>query len=169
MTKIFFAVAALFMLACSSDSSSSSGAGETKWGEEGLVVGSWELTSFNDATNEAKPRVYIALNDNGTFDLYQQFKSVEWVHYKGTYTFDGTLLSGEYQDGKAWGAAYSVEFAVNPARMRLTRSNGTDISIYTAIEEIPEAVVDETGVIAFDQFESNDTKATRSVEDDRFL
>ena len=133
------------MLACSSDkgSGSSSGGGKENWGVDGTVIGSWELTSFNDATNEAKPRIYIALYEDGSFDLYQQFTSIEWVHYKGTFNFDGELLLGEYQDGKEW-STYSVEFATKPnVRMRLTRSNGSDVSVYTAVDEIPQAVVEE--------------------------
>lgn len=163
LTKIFFAVAALFMLACTSDSSSgsSSGGGKTKWSEDGTVVGSWELMSFNNAIGEAKPRIYIALYENGTFDLYQQFQSVEWQHYKGTFIFDGSLLSGEYQDGKAWGNAYSVEFATNPVRMRLTCNNGNDVQIYTAVDEIPQTIVDDA--------KEPETEEVRSVEAKRFL
>jgi hypothetical protein len=158
------AVAAFFMLACSSESGSdggSNGGGNNSWGESGSVIGAWELTSFNEGGDEARPRVYIALYENNTFDLYQQFQSIEWLHYKGTFTFDGTLLSGEYQDGKAWGNAYSVEFANNPARLRLTCSNGTESYIYTAVEEIPQTIVDDA--------KEPVTEEVRSVEAKRFL
>jgi hypothetical protein len=58
-------------------------------------------------------------------------------------------------------AEIAVEFANNPARLRLTCSNGTESYIYTAVEEIPQTIVDDA--------KEPVTEEVRSVEAKRFL
>ena len=103
------------------------------------------MTSFND-NSTAKPRIYIELKENGEFDMYQQAFSVVWLHYTGTFKYDGATLSGIYSNGEAWSAEYSVSFAKEPNRMRLiNKSNGKEVSIYNECD-IPTSVIDEAQV-----------------------
>lgn len=162
MTKIFFVLISLFAVACNTTpngNGGSTGGGNTKWDSDGVIIGEWELASFNNS-DEAKPRVYIEFREQGNeFTLYQQAYSVVWFRYEGTFTFDGTTLSGVYSDGKAWAAEYTVSFAKEPNRMRLIRKeDNKDISIYIE-SEIPETIIDE----------AREPENVRSVMIERFL
>jgi hypothetical protein len=159
LAKIFLAVVALFAMSCGEKIG---GGGTTtptvNWGNEGSIIGDWELTSF-DGSNEAKPRIYIAFYEDNTFEMYQQAYSVVWYRYEGTFNFDGTTLSGLYSDGKPLSAEYAVSFAKEPSRMRLIRKdNDNDISIYTE-NEIPVYIKDE----------AIEPQNVRSVTIERFL
>lgn len=141
MTKIFLAFIAMFAISCVQDNGGGTN-NNTEWANEGSIIGEWELTAF-DGSSEAKPRIYLALNEEGKFDMYQQAYSVVWLHYTGTFQYDGTTLSGTYSDGEAWSSEYITTFATEPKRMRLIRKfNSGDISIYTE-SEIPATIVDE--------------------------
>ncbi len=141
MTKIFLAFIAMFAISCTQENGGGTN-NDTAWTNEGSIIGEWELTSF-DGSSEAKPRIYLDLNEDGTFDMYQQAYSVVWLHYTGIFQYDGTTLSGTYSDGEAWSSEYTATFAAEPKRMRLiSKKSSADISIYIE-NEIPATIVDE--------------------------
>lgn len=159
LTKIFIAFVALFALACEPNyHGGGSNNGTVKWENSGSIVGEWGLTTFNNST-EAKPRIYMIFNEDNTFELYQQLYSVVWVRYNGTFTLEGTTLSGVYADGTPWGGNYVVAYSQSPKKIRLTReSDNKDVSIYDATE-VPTDILDE----------ARDPEAVRSVTIERFL
>ena len=174
MTKIFVAVIALFsVFACASvDDGGGSNAPKIEWSEQGSVVGEWNLSSWSGKSDSA-PRVYLALYEDGNFDMYQQAFSVLWYHYEGTYTIsEDNLLTGVYSDGEPWSTSYRVFFgyeegtfadtdmpASAPIHIRLVNEkNDKEISIYDTTT-IPDEVVEEAGV----------PEMVRSVVLERFL
>uniref|UniRef100_UPI00405755F4 hypothetical protein n=1 Tax=Alistipes sp. TaxID=1872444 RepID=UPI00405755F4 len=158
ITKIFFALVALLVVACKPNPNSGSGSTDKiKWLNEGKICGEWVMTKHAD--KETEIQVYIAFNEDSSFDLYQRVYSVVWLHYKGTFTLEGTTLSGVYSDGKAWGSRYTVSYAEAPNRIRLTSlDNKSEVAIYTE-QAIPEYILDE----------SQQPEDVRSVEIERFL
>lgn len=158
ITKIFFAVVALLAVACKPTPNSGGGSTDnTKWLDEGKICGEWVMTKHSGKDTDIQ--VYIAFNEDSSFDLYQRIYSVVWLHYKGTFTLEGTTLSGVYSDGKAWGSRYTISYAEAPNRIRLTSlDNKSEVAIYTE-QAIPEYIVDEAQL----------PEDVRSVEIERFL
>ena len=157
LTKIFLAFIAMFAISCVQDNGGGTN-NNTKWANEGSIIGEWELTSFS-GSSEAKPRVYLALNEDGSFDMYQQAFSIVWFHYTGTFTYNGTTISGKYSDEKPWSTEYAVSFAEEPTRMRLINTaNDKEVSIYNECE-IPDSVIDE----------AREPESVRSATVKRFL
>ena len=144
LTKIFLAVVALFVLACTPNVNTGGGTtGTTKWENEGALVGEWELTSWSD-NKEAKPLIYLILNEDGSFDMYQKVNTPKWTHYDGTYSVsEDNIISGEYSDGEKWHAEYLLTYAVNPTRIRLMNvMEAKEVLIYTE-SVVPTSVLEE--------------------------
>ena len=149
LTKIFFAIAVLFAVACNPNNGGEDGA---KWVEEGSLIGEWTLTSWA-GSEEAKPQIYMAFNDDSTFNLYQQNYSVIWFHYEGHYALNNNVLTGAYADGTPLACDYKVAFSNDGKMIRLTSlTTKSDVAIYTATE-IPSWIVEE----------AKDPEAVRSV------
>jgi hypothetical protein len=160
LTKIFLAVIALLTIACNNNGGGSSSSPAIDWGSEGTIVGEWNLNSWADST-EARPQIYIAFNEDGTFELYQQQYSVVWLRYSGTYTLTGRTLKGSYTDGTPWACDYEVDYGTEGEAKYLKLTSATDsadVAIYGSCE-IPTEIVDE----------SRDPEAVRSVAIKRFL
>ena len=156
LTKIFLAVVALFALACTPNNGG--GNDGSKWVNNGTLVGEWCLTSWA-GNNEAMPQIYIAFNDDSTFNLYQKNYSVIWFQYEGSYALNNNVLTGAYSDGEALASDYKVAFSSDGKMLRLTSlTNSSDVAIYTATE-IPTWIVEE----------AKTQEQVRSVEAERFL
>ena len=145
ITKIFVAILALCaVVACNPNNGNNGGGGvDDIWGDNGSPVGEWTLTEWN-GSKELPMGVYLRLNENNTFDLYQHTFSVLWIHYEGTFSLNGTTLTGTYSDGTAW-HEYTIQYANNetPKQIKLTRKDDSeDVAIYTATE-IPANVTDQ--------------------------
>lgn len=146
ITKIFIAIVALCaVVACNPDNNGGNNGGSTEkgWSDNGSPIGEWVLTEWN-SWKDLPMGVYLRLNEDGTFDLYQHTLSVLWVHYEGTFSLNGSTLSGVYSDGTNW-AEYTIKYynEAEPKQIKLTRkSDTTDVSIYTATE-IPTNVTDQ--------------------------
>jgi hypothetical protein len=144
--KIFVAIVALCaIVACNPDNNGGNNGGSTEkgWSDNGSPIGEWVLTEWNGSA-ELPMGVYLRLNENNTFDLYQHTFSVLWMHYEGTFSLNGTTLSGKYSDGTNW-ADYTISYnnEAEPKQIKLTRtSDSSDVAIYTATE-IPANVTDQ--------------------------
>lgn len=159
ISKIFLAVMAMFVvLGCNPDNGDGGNADKTKWLDEGNICGEWVLTSWSDKGEEAI-KVYLVLNEDSSFDLYQRLYSVMWLHYEGSYTLVGNTLSGVYSDGEAWSKQYTVSYAQEPTRIRLvSTTDATDKAIYTE-GYVPEHILDQ----------AQPATEVRSVAPERFL
>ena len=161
ISKIVLAVLAMCaIVACNPDNGDggNSGGNTKTWSNSGSHVGDWALTEWNGSTNLSLG-VYLSLNEDNTFVLYQHFSDVLWEKYEGTYTLSGNTLSGVYSDGVKW-ADYTIKYNNGEKKqIKLTRKDDAeDVSIYTATD-IPAEVVDNATAPA----------AVRSTERKRFL
>lgn len=108
-------------------------------GDSSKIVGEWHLVSWNEA--ESKGDVYIAFTSNGTFDIYQQVWSLNYVHFAGTYNVSGDIITGNYADGSTWASGYKYEVKDD----KLMLYSQEDVSIASVYEkcQIPEDVKSE--------------------------
>ena len=157
---LFISLFALLGVACNPDNGTTNG-GQTSngsWSNEGSPIGEWSLTKWNNST-DLPFGVYIRFNEDNTFDMYQHTYTVLWVHYKGTFTLNGTTLSGVYSDGEKWASDYTIAYMESPKQIRLTKkSDSNDEGIYSATT-IPVEVIDE----------ATEAVNVRSVAVERFL
>lgn len=74
------------------------------------LVGDWHCTA---ASTDAE--IYVTFRAENTFTLYQQIGEGAFRVYNGSYRLgaisDGStyVLSGEYNDGTAWGTSYELK------------------------------------------------------------
>ena len=159
ISKIFVAILALCaFIACEPNNNNNGGGGvDDIWGDTGSPVGEWTLTEWN-SSRDLPFGVYISLNEDNTFDLYQHTSNVLWVHYTGTYTFNGSTLSGVYSDGVSWATDYTIKYhkVADPKQISLTSTG--NVGIYTATT-IPDTVIDQ----------ATEAVVVRSGEVKRFL
>ena len=162
ISKIFIVAIALLLgfSACTPDNNGGNGGGtKIVWSESGNPIGEWKLTEWNNS-KDLPFGVYLCLNEDNTFDIYQHTYTVLWVHYHGTYSLEGSVLTGTYSDGKSW-HEYTIQYSEEPKLIRLTRtdtSGTSDVCVYAATE-VPNEVKEDA------------TEATnvRSVVVERFL
>ena len=100
-----------------------------------LIIGEWHCTP---ETFEAD--VYLALDNDGTFDLYQQIGEGRHRHYSGEWELDGTTLSGTYSSGDDWGSGYQVSFSGDNT-MSLKTLNGSEEVMKYSRKAIPSEVI----------------------------
>lgn len=159
LSKIFVAILAICaFVACKPDNGNGGGGNDKEWSNSGSPVGEWVLSEWNDSA-ELPFGVYLRLNEDDSFDLYQHTYNVLWVHYAGTFSLNGNTLSGVYSDGESW-AEYTIQYneKSEPKQIKLSRKDSEDVAIYTATE-IPAEVTDN----------ASDAIEVRSVEIQRFL
>lgn len=161
ISKIFIValVAVLGFTACVNPNN---GGGGTKivWSEVGNPIGEWSLTEWNNS-KDLPFGVYLCLNEDNTFDIYQHTYSVLWVHYHGTFSLEGSVLKGTYSDGQEWGGTYTIEYSAEPKLIRLTRtyeSGVSDVSVYESTT-VPEQIIED----------ATEAINVRSVVIERFL
>ena len=160
--KIFLvAIVAVFgFTACGNSNSGGNDGGSTaQWADTGSPVGEWVLIEWN-GSKDLPLGVYLRLNENNTFDLYQHTYNVLWVHYDGTFALNGSTLTGKYSDGTDW-AEYTIKYnnEAEPKQIKLTRKGDTeDVAIYSATE-IPSVVIDQ----------ASEATNVRSVVIEKFL
>lgn len=102
---------------------------------EQQLVGQWHSVS-----NSLEADLYIDFQEGKTFELYQQIGEGAHRLYRGTWNLEGTLLTGKYNDGEDWAAAYQVE--MREKQLVLTSSNDTAEKSTFEMAEIPAEVKD---------------------------
>ena len=107
---------------------------------EQQLVGQWHSVS-----NSLEADLYIDFQEGKTFELYQQIGEGAHRLYRGTWNLEGTLLTGKYNDGEDWAAAYQVE--MREKQLVLTSNNDTaETSTYEKVV-IPAEVKETCEVI----------------------
>lgn len=117
---LLFAAAAMLFVGCSDDD-------DTATVDAG-VVGEWQLIQWNGDMAEDFV-VYLDLQSDGTFQLYQQVEHSYYDHFTGSFTADGGLLEGRYSDGITW--AYGFVLSDGGYTLTLTDQKSNEVSVYT--------------------------------------
>jgi len=100
-------------------------------------AGEWQLTQWSGDSGFAG-EVYLRLNADLSFELFQNIASQGFRTYTGHFAFDPSTarISGSYSDGSPWGYVY-VLGALTSRTMQWQAVGSDDISTYTRTS-IPE-------------------------------
>ena len=107
---------------------------------EQQLIGQWHSVS-----NSLEADLYIDFQEGKTFELYQQIGEGAHRLYRGTWNLEGTLLTGKYNDGEDWAAAYQVE--MREKQLVLTSNNETAEKSTYEKAEIPAEVKETCEII----------------------
>lgn len=145
--KIFIvAIVALLGFSACGDPNNGGGGGYTsEWNDNGSPVGEWVLTEWN-GSKDLPFGVYIRFNEDNTFELYQHTYTVLWVRYTGTFSLNGSTLTGVYSDGEKWNS-YTIKYNGETKQIRLTNAEKNEESIYTSTTIPTEIVEDATDAV----------------------
>lgn len=110
------------------------------------VLGEWHLTQSPLLTEDTADvvDVYVEFKEDNTFTLYQRDINAPIYYniYTGTYLITEDIITGQYSDGKSWGAASGYRTTVDTLLGTLTMENvemPDDLSVFSA-EAIPAEV-----------------------------
>ena len=117
-----------------------------------VLVGTWHLdaTVVDGTELDADVDVYLVLNSNMTFALYQKTGSQNnrYDLYTGDCNAEGGVLTGTYSNGTPWGSSY--KYKVTGSTLKLTSSDNMEEQVYVK-ESLPTDIKVNT-----------DTKSTES-------
>lgn len=126
MKRILLIISAVLLLAsCGKD-------GKKKTTAE-YLYGEWHSTSIS-VTGD----VYISFTDDMKFEMFQKIGEGAYRLYRGSWNVEGDLLTGKYNDGEDWAAAYTVTVDDRSLTM-ISTNDAAEKSTYTRTE-IPEDV-----------------------------
>lgn len=139
------ACAAILLAGCGGDDGGKKGGGGG--GDEGVTEG-WMLASWN-GTTELAGKVFLQLNEDNTFTLYQRISTPDFKQFTGTYSItpgedlspvsDYDRLSGTYSGGTSWAYNYWIRAKSNKSMTLVPQSGSEAISVYERVE-IPDYV-----------------------------
>ena len=121
---MFAAVAICFTAACQKE--------EVKDIVDPAIVGEWHLSTVevDGAVQKYSYDVYFAINNDGTFELYQKSGTqTRYTKFTGTCKSEGNQLSGVYSSGTPWGTSYTA--LVSGGMLVLTTADGVEVQEYT--------------------------------------
>lgn len=108
------------------------------------IVGEWALENW-DGEKTDDFNVYMKLNGNGHFEIYQQVTTAYYELYTGVYRADKGVLSGEYSDGVLWNDSYDYSLSNDGNRLTLVTQSGSHIrSVYVRSKVPSDIVVDNS-------------------------
>lgn len=126
MKRILLIISAVLILAsCGKD-------GKKKTTAE-YLYGEWHSTSIS-VTGD----VYISFTDDMKFEMFQKSGEGAYRLYRGSWNVEEDLLTGRYNDGEDWAAAYTVTVDDRSLTM-ISTNDAAEKSTYTRTE-IPEDV-----------------------------
>lgn len=113
--------------------------------ENGMVA-QWHLTESPLLTEDTEDiiDIYVEFKEDKSFTLYQKDMNspIYYNIYNGTYLITEDVVTGQYSDGKSWGAKNGYKATLDTALGTLTFVNvdmPDDISVFT-MTAIPEDV-----------------------------
>ena len=106
---------------------------------EEQIIGQWHSTSIS-----VDGDIYIEFDQAKTFELYQRIGEGAYRLYRGTWNLEGDLLTGKYNDGEDWAAAYKV--AIEGDALTMTSNNDAAETSVFIRSEIPSEVKDKCTV-----------------------
>ena len=106
---------------------------------EEQIIGQWHSTSIS-----VDGDIYIEFDQAKTFELYQRIGEGAYRLYRGTWNLEGDLLTGKYNDGEDWAAAYKV--SIEGDALTMTSNNDAAETSAFIRSEIPSEVKDKCTV-----------------------
>lgn len=106
-------------------------------GKKEMKTSSWMLTSWNNST-ELAGKVYLQLNDDNSFELYQSVDTPGFETFTGTYRISDDVLSGKYSTGELWESTYLIRIYTERELVLESKTDGA-ISVYR-MSGIPDYV-----------------------------
>ena len=127
MRKLIYIMAAVLTLAACGKKPDN----KTELTLEQQLCGEWHSTSLAIDAD-----IYISFAENKTFEIYQQITEGAHRLYRGTWNLEGTLLTGKYNDGEDWAAAYDIAIEGDVLTL-ISANDAAEKSVYkkTAIPE----------------------------------
>ncbi len=102
-------------------------------------AGEWHLARWS-VDSEFAGEIYLRLNTDFTFVLYQNIVSQGFEQYDGTFSFDPATahIGGVYRDGTPWGFVYILG-SLTDRTMQWQALGTDDVCFYTrmAIPDLP--------------------------------
>ena len=123
--------AALLLVACGEKN----GGNKTKLTLEEQLYGEWHSTKLAIDAD-----IYISFTEDGKFEMYQQIGEGAYRLFRGTWNLEEDLLTGKYNDGEDWAAAYTV--AISGKTLTLISENDAAEESQFAKAAIPAEVKD---------------------------
>ena len=89
--------------------------------------------------------IYLSFGEDNTFELYQKIVEGAYRLYRGTWNLEEDMLTGKYNDGEDWAAAYQI--SIDGETLTMTSPNdAAEVSVYVKAE-IPANVKDGSETI----------------------
>ena len=106
-----------------------------------LICGKWHSTTDADMRD-----IYSEFTSDGKFELYQQLGEGAHRLYRGTWSIEGSVISGMYNDGNPWAASYEVIFSGKSMTWK-SMNEAEERSVYGLVDEIPAEVKENCIVV----------------------
>lgn len=113
--------------------------GEKNGSKTELTLEQKLCTEWHSTSLPVDGDIYISFSEDRTFELYQQIGQGAHRLYRGTWNLEETLLTGKYNDGEAWAAAY--EIIINDKQLTMTSVNDAAEESVFARADIPQEVI----------------------------
>ena len=113
--------------------------GEKNGGKTELTLEQKLCTEWHSTSLPVDGDIYISFSEDKTFELYQQIGQGAHRLYRGTWNLEETLLTGKYNDGEAWAAAY--EIIINDKQLTMTSVNDAAEESMFVRKDIPQEVI----------------------------
>jgi hypothetical protein len=137
MKKILFFISALIIMVSCGDK----GGKQPELTLEDKLCTDWHSTSLS-----LEADIYISFADNNTFELYQKIVEGAYRLYRGTWNLEEDILTGKYNDGEDWAAAYQL--SIDGETLTMTSKNdAAEVSVYkktvipSSVKETSETIV----------------------------
>ena len=126
---LYIIIAALSIVSCGSKNKDT---GKEELTLEQKLYGEWHSTKLAIDAD-----IYISFMENGRFELYQQIGEGAHRVFRGTWNLEEDLLTGKYNDGEDWAAAYRI--SIENKTLTLTSANdAAEVSRFTQTQIPPE-------------------------------
>ena len=95
-------------------------------------------TEWHSTTLSLDADIYLSFEENNTFELYQKIVEGAYRLYRGTWNLEEDILTGKYNDGEDWAAAYQISIEGEALTMT-SKNDAAEVSVYKKAE-IPSNV-----------------------------
>lgn len=112
------------------------------------LEGTWQLAEWNGAPLVEGTYVYLVIDRDLTFDMYQNTNSMYAELLTGTYKLEedwlvGDVISGTYDyELGAWNHEYVVSDLYKEAMTWTAKDDATDVQKFVRVDAVPDDIVE---------------------------